>query len=119
MADADGPGAVLSLEEVQALGSVEEATTVVMSDSRIIVTVEEAAELVAVDRIVGGVEVEHDPVGRSAVGLEEEGHEEAFDIVGAAGDLLVPAVGVGSGGGQFEAVERALAGQRLAPVAVP
>ena len=34
MADADGPGAVLSLEEVQALGSVEETPTVVMSDSR-------------------------------------------------------------------------------------
>ena len=34
MADADGPGAVLSLEEVQALGSVEEAPAGVISDSR-------------------------------------------------------------------------------------
>ena len=35
MVDEDGPGAILSLEEVQALGSVEEATPVVISDSRI------------------------------------------------------------------------------------
>ena len=78
----------------------------------LVVAVEEAAELVAVDRVVGGVEVEHDPLGRSGVGLEEEGHEEAFDVAGAAGDLLVAAVLVGADGGQFEAVERALAGQR-------
>jgi hypothetical protein len=34
MVDEDGPGAILSLEEVQALGPVEEATPVVISDSR-------------------------------------------------------------------------------------
>ena len=34
LADPDGPGEVLSLEEVQATGSVEEASTVVNSDSR-------------------------------------------------------------------------------------
>jgi hypothetical protein len=34
VADADGPGSVLSLEEVQAPGSVEEAFTIVNSDSR-------------------------------------------------------------------------------------
>ena len=80
---------------------------------------EEAAELVAVDRVVGGVEVEHDPLGRPGVGLEEEGHEEAFDVAGAAGDLLVAALLVGADGGQFEAVERALAGQRLAAIPLP
>ena len=85
----------------------------------LVVAVEEAAELVAVDRVVGGVEVQDDPLGRPGVGLEEEGHEEAFDVVGAADDLLVAAVLVGPDGGQFEAVEGALAGQRLAPVALP
>jgi hypothetical protein len=35
MVDEDGPGAILSLEEVQALGSVEEASARVISDSRI------------------------------------------------------------------------------------
>jgi hypothetical protein len=44
--------------------------------------VEEAAELVAVDRVVGGVEVEDDPFGRPGVGQEEEGDEESFDVVG-------------------------------------
>ncbi|HEX4560804.1 MAG TPA: hypothetical protein VH113_03135, partial [Gemmatimonadales bacterium] len=34
MADADSPGSLLPLEEVQALGSVEEALTDVISDSR-------------------------------------------------------------------------------------
>jgi hypothetical protein len=34
MVDEDGPGAILSLEEVQAIGSVEEATPFVISDSR-------------------------------------------------------------------------------------
>ena len=40
-------------------------------------------------------------------------------VLGAADDLLVSALLVGADGGQFEAVERALAGQRLAPVAPP
>src|SRR4051794_13267632 len=35
MVDEDGPGAILSLEEVQALGSVEETSARVISDSRI------------------------------------------------------------------------------------
>jgi hypothetical protein len=34
MVDEDGAGAILSLEEVQAPGSVEEAATGVISDSR-------------------------------------------------------------------------------------
>ena len=84
----------------------------------LVVGVEEASQLVAVGRVVGGVEVEHDPLGRPRVGLEEEVHEEAFDVAGAAGDLLVAAVSVGADGGEFEAVERALAGQGLAAVAL-
>ena len=104
------PGA----EQVVAAEDVQRQVAVAL-----VVAVEEAAELVAVDRVVGGVEVEHDPLGRPGVGLEEEGHEEAFDVAGAAGDLLVAAVRVGADGGQFEAVEGALAGQRLAPIAPP
>jgi hypothetical protein len=45
VADADGPGLVLPLEEVQSLGSVEEATTVVISDSRTTVHKGEMATL--------------------------------------------------------------------------
>jgi hypothetical protein len=73
----------------------------------------------AVDRVIGGVEVDHEALGRAGVGLEEERHEEALDVVSAADDLLVAAVLVGPDGGQFEAVQGALAGQRLAPVALP
>jgi hypothetical protein len=69
-----------------------------------------------VDGVVGGVDVEHDVLGRRGVGLEEQGDEEPLDLVGVAGDLLVTALGVGADFGQFEAVECALAGQRLAPV---
>jgi hypothetical protein len=53
------------------------------------------------------------------VGLEEEAHEEAFDVAGAAGDLLVAAPRVGADGGEFEAVQGAPTGRRLAPVASP
>jgi hypothetical protein len=78
---------------------------------------EEPPELVAVDRVVGGIEVEHDPLGRPGVGLEEEADEEVLDVASAADDLLVTVVLGGADGGQFEAVERALAGQCLAAIA--
>src|SRR5512135_1562555 len=37
-----------------------------------IIAVKEAAELMAMDRVVGGIEVEDDPLGRLAMRLEEE-----------------------------------------------
>ena len=85
----------------------------------LVIAMEEAAELVAVDRVVGGVEVQNDPLGGRGVGLEEEGDQEPFDVMGVADDLLVAALVVGADGREFEAVERALAGQRLAAVAKP
>ena len=45
----------------------------------IIVAVEEPAFLMAVQRIVGGVEVEDDLLGRPVVRLEEEVDEQALD----------------------------------------
>ena len=48
------PGA----EQVIAAEDVQRKIAVVL-----VVAVEEAAELMAVDRVVGGVEVEHDPLG--------------------------------------------------------
>ena len=78
---------------------------------------EESPELMAVDRVVGGIEVEHDPAGRPGVGLEEEADEEILDVASAADDLLVTVVLVGPDGGQFETVERALAGECLAAIA--
>src|SRR5512143_2059375 len=69
----------------------------------LVVAVKEASELVAVDRVVGGVEVQDDPLGRPGVGLEEQGNEEPLDVVGAARDLLVATVLIGTDGGQFQA----------------
>ena len=65
----------------------------------LVIAVEEAAQLIAVDRVVGGVEVQHDLLRRHGVGLEEQVDEESFDGVGAACDLLVPAIFVGPDGG--------------------
>jgi hypothetical protein len=53
------------------------------------------------------------------VRLQEQVDEEPLDLASVAGNLLVAALLVGPDGGQFQAVERALAGQRLAPVAAP
>ena len=50
----------------------------------LVIAVEEAAQLIAVDRVVGGVEVQHDLLRRHGVGLEEQVDEESFDGVGAA-----------------------------------
>src|SRR5262249_9841742 len=55
----------------------------------------------AVDRVIGGVEVQHDPIRRHGMGLEEQVDEEALDGSCTAGDLLVPAILVGPDRGQF------------------
>lgn len=51
--------------------------------------------------------------------LEEEGDEEVFDVASAADDLLVSTLAVGTDGGEFETVERALSGQGLAAISGP
>ena len=50
------------------------------------------------------------------MGLEEQRDEQVLDLMGRAGDLLVAVVLVGPDGGQFDAVEGALAGQGLASI---
>ena len=73
----------------------------------LVMAVEEAAELIAVDRVVGCVEVQHDLLRWHGVGLKEQLDEEPFDSSCAADDLLVPAILVGPDGGQFEPIEGA------------
>src|SRR5512135_1348254 len=87
----------------------------------LVIPVEGAAELMAVDRVVGGVEVEHDPRGGLAMGLEEQRHEQPLHLTSVAGDLLVATVFIGPDGGQLEAIEGALTGHGLAaiPTALP
>jgi hypothetical protein len=85
----------------------------------LIVPVKEATQLMAVDWVVGGVDIEHDLRRRFGVSLEEQLHEQPFDISRAACNLLVAAVLVRADGGQLKAIESALARQWLAPVPLP
>jgi hypothetical protein len=57
-----------------------------------IVAVEEAAFLVAVQRILRGVQVEDDFLRRFSMRLEEEVDKEAFDGAPVDGDLAVAVV---------------------------
>ncbi len=82
----------------------------------IIVAVEEPALLMAVQRVVGGVEVQDDLLGRLRVGVKEQVDEQAFEL-GRAGRELVVAGGFGAA--EFEAVQRGLAGQRGAAAVPP
>ena len=71
---------------------------------------EEAALLMAVHRIIGGVEVEHDLFGRAAVCVEEERDEQALDRRRVVTDLVI-ARGRAQGA-MLKPVERALARER-------
>ena len=75
------------------------------------VAVEEPPLLVAVDRVVCGVEVEHDLLRRALVGVEEQLHEQCLDRRAIMGD---PAVAAGCRRAVLEPVQRALAGERRA-----
>jgi hypothetical protein len=79
--------------------------------------VEEAALLIAVHRVVGGVEVEDDAPGRTTVGAQKLVDEEGVDGVAVIDDFLVARGGAGVGGGELEAVEGALTGQGVAAIA--
>jgi hypothetical protein len=57
----------------------------------VVVTVEEAPFLIAVNGIVGGVQVEHDALGRPPLGLQEQVHEEVLDRRRIVADLVVAA----------------------------
>ena len=85
----------------------------------VIVAVEEAAELMAVQREIRAVQVEDDALGRDELLLHEGVHEEALHGVEVGDGLLVAAGGVGADGGEFETIESAFAGQGLAFVSGP
>jgi hypothetical protein len=101
------PGA----EQVIAAEDVERKIAIVL-----VISMKEATKLIAVDRVVGGVEIENDLGGRLVMGLEKEGHEQSFDLAGVAGDLFVATVLISADGSQFESVERAFSGQSLASI---
>jgi hypothetical protein len=76
--------------------------------------VEEAAFLVAVQRVIGGVQIEDDAARCGGVAVEEEVDEQSLDRRRVVPDLVVAA---GSRRRMLEPVERALAGERGAPLA--
>jgi len=76
--------------------------------------VEKAAFLVPVQGIVGGVQIEDDPLRRPLVGLQVQLHEQVLHGSRVVADLVIP--GRGSGRGVFQPVQGALAGQRRAVV---
>jgi hypothetical protein len=71
----------------------------------LVIAVEEAALLMAVRRIVGGVQVQDDLRWRLAVGLQEQLDEESFDGLRTSDDLLIAAVGVGLRWRQLQAIK--------------
>jgi len=73
--------------------------------------VEEPALLVAVQWVVGRVQVEHHPLGRHAMRVEEEIDQQTLDRRRIMGDL---AVALRADRRMLEPVERALAGERCA-----
>jgi hypothetical protein len=73
----------------------------------LVVAVEEAALLIAVDRIVRGVQIEDQPSGRFLPGLNEQADEQPFHGVFVHADFMV-ALSVRLRG-MFQPVERGLA----------
>ena len=80
-----------------------------------VVTVKETSFLLPVQGRIGGVDVENDLLGRCAVRFHEHVHQQAAGRCRVAADLLVAAGAVGRA---FQPVQRTLAGQRLAVIAL-
>ncbi len=80
----------------------------------VVIAVEEPALLMAVQRVVGRVEVEDDLSGRPIVRLEEQVDEQGLDRRRVVADLLVAG---GDLARQFQPVQRRLAGHRRAILA--
>jgi len=77
----------------------------------------EPALLLAVHRIVGRVDVQHQPLrGQSLPGLDEQVGQHVLELLGIVVDLPV-AVGPAPGGRVFETAQRALSRQRRAALA--
>jgi len=77
----------------------------------VVIAVEEPAFLMAVQRVVGGVEVENDLFGRPCMRLEEEVDEQGFDRRRVMADFVIAR---GERTGEFEPIERRLARERRA-----
>ena len=72
---------------------------------------EEAAFLMAVQRVIGGVEIEDDLFGRAAMGLQKQIHQQRLDHRPVVADLVIAGR---LGPAQLEPVQRRLARHRRA-----
>ncbi len=94
-------------QQVPAAEGVERQIAVI-----VVVAMEEAAFLHAVERDVGVVEIDHDLARRALMGLDEQIDQQRIDLRAVAIDLVIlramPLRRV------LKTIERALAGQRLA-----
>ena len=84
-----------------------------------VVAVEKAPFLVAVQRVAGGVEIEHDALGLAGLGWDVERGQQTAGRGGVESDLLVTAGRATFGRGQLQAVKRALAGAGFAAILWP
>ena len=83
-----------------------------------VVAVEKAPFLLAVQRVVGGIDIEHDAHGRPRVGLDEQVDQQRIERRRVIAHLLV-AVRLRARPRQLQPVQRALARQRRAAVRRP
>jgi len=75
----------------------------------VVIAVEEALRLMAVDGDVGGVQIEHDLFRRRGLRLQIDIHQQLIDLLGRVADLVI----AGRAPGQLQPVQSALARQRL------
>ena len=78
-----------------------------------VATVKETPLLLPVEGRIGGVDIEHDLLGRLGVRFHKHVHQQAVDRFAVTADLLVAVHAVGRA---FQPVQRRLAGQRLAAI---
>ena len=108
-AGVDVRGPELGRQEMAAAEHIQRQVAVA-----IVIAVEEPAFLMAVQRVVGGVEVEDDLLGRPCVRLEEEVDEQRLDRRRVVADLVVAG---GDLARQFQPVQRRFARHRRAILA--
>ena len=82
----------------------------------VVVAVKEPPQLMAVDRIIRGVEVQHDLFRRHGMQTKKCFHKERFDVAMPSDHFLVAALFIGSNGRQLQPIQRTLARQRLATI---
>ena len=75
---------------------------------------EEALRLMTVKRDVGGVQVQHDLLRRTAMGFHKQVPQQAVQRLHRVADLVIATAAAN----QFQTVQRALAGQRLIQIAL-